>query len=246
MSELPKTVWILGITGGIGEAFAKYLCEHSPSTQVIGFARDPSKADSRYCSLCLPLDFENLSESPCISDIFQEFDSKIAPDWLFIATGWLHDQTFKPEKTYKQMSAEHMLRSYQINAIGPTLFVQAFLNHFGVRAQSKIGILSARLGSISDNQVGGWHSYRASKSALNMLIKNYSIELKRSRSKISIFAIQPGTTDTALSKPFQKNLPAGQLQPPEFTAEKVAALFEIFDLQNSGEFFDFLGQKIAP
>ncbi len=242
----PKTVWILGITGGIGKAFAKYLCEHSPSTQVIGFARDPSKADSRYCSMCLSLDFDHLSDSSNFSYILQNFDPKQPPDWLFIASGWLHDNIFHPEKSYKQISAEHLLRSYQINAIGPTLFVQAFLNHFGVRAQSKIGILSARLGSISDNQVGGWHSYRASKAALNMLIKNYSIELKRSRSKTSIFAIQPGTTDTALSKPFQKGLPAGQLQTPEFTAEKIAELFETFDLQNSGEFFDFLGQKIAP
>lgn len=242
----PKTVWILGITGGIGEAFAKYLYEQSPSTQVIGFARNPSNANFHYCATCLPFDFENLSEPSHTSQILQGFNPKTPPDWLFIATGWLHDETFQPEKTYKQMSADHLLRSYQINAIGPTVFVQAFLNHFGVHAACKIGILSARLGSISDNQVGGWHSYRASKAALNMLIKNYSIELKRSRSKTSIFAIQPGTTDTDLSKPFQKGLPAGQLQTPEFTAEKIAGLFEAFDLQNSGEFFDFLGQKITP
>jgi NAD(P)-dependent dehydrogenase (short-subunit alcohol dehydrogenase family) len=109
-----------------------------------------------------------------------------------------------------------------------------------------IGILSARVGSISDNQLGGWHSYRASKAALNMLIKNFAIELNRLKRPTIVVGLQPGTTDTNLSEPFKRNVPPDHLQTPEFTASHLLRVMQGLQAQDSGQLFDFLGIAFAP
>ena len=110
----------------------------------------------------------------------------------------------------------------------------------------KIGVLSARVGSVSDNRLGGWHSYRSSKAALHMLIKNISIECKNSRRPITIVGLQPGTTDTALSAPFQRGLSEEQLQTPEFTAQHLIKVMNVLELVDSGKLFDFEGLPFHP
>jgi NAD(P)-dependent dehydrogenase (short-subunit alcohol dehydrogenase family) len=111
---------------------------------------------------------------------------------------------------------------------------------------TKIGILSARVGSISDNRLGGWHAYRASKAALNMHIRNYALELARKRHGPVIVGLQPGTTDTALSAPFQRNVPEDQLQSPEYTAGQLLKVMQHLQAQDSGQLFDFLGLPFEP
>ncbi|WP_321277388.1 SDR family NAD(P)-dependent oxidoreductase [Thiomicrorhabdus indica] len=240
---LPKNVWVLGASGGIGLAFAKQVRQNVHSVRLIGFARHLEKIPAGLFDEIYPVDFEHKDQ---FSAQLTTFNTLNAPDWLFIATGWLHDENTKPEKTYQSLNAEHLMRSYHLNAVAPSLFIQAVLQQFGVKQATKIGVLSARLASITDNRMGGWHSYRASKVALNMLLKNFALELTRKRSNSIVFAIQPGTTDTALSKPFQKGLPANQLQTPEFTAEKIFDLFQQATIELSGNFIDFEGRLIAP
>jgi len=120
------------------------------------------------------------------------------------------------------------------------------LEHIDLRHPTKIGVLSARIGSISDNQLGGWHSYRASKAALNMLVKNIAIELERKRARTRIVAMQPGTTDSRLSQPFQRNLPPGQLQTPDFTANCLIDVLKQLPAEHNGLLVDFTGQVIPP
>ena len=97
-------------------------------------------------------------------------------DWAFIATGWLHDSAHTPEKTYRNLDAEHLLHAYRINAVGPALLLKHLITRLNPGRACKVGIVSARVGSISDNRLGGWHAYRTSKAALNMLIQNFAIE----------------------------------------------------------------------
>ena len=236
-----KTVWVMGASGGIGAAFAAEIRPACPNCYLVGLARNPSAVDTAVFDEVHALDLLAPQQWPetlaCISH---------RPDWLLIATGLLHNEVYQPEKTYRSLSADHLQLSFQINAQAPALLIQAVLLRFGHRSPIKIGVLSARLGSISDNQLGGWHSYRASKAALNMLIKNIAIELHAKRAPITVFAIQPGTTDTRLSQPFQKHLPPGQLQSAEFTAQKIQQLFVSADGRISGLLIDFEGHIISP
>ncbi|MGB0723661.1 MAG: SDR family NAD(P)-dependent oxidoreductase, partial [Gammaproteobacteria bacterium] len=168
------------------------------------------------------------------------------PDWVLIATGWLHDGNHQPEKRLADLDPAHLARSYQLNAVGPMMLVQALESALPRRHAVRYGLLSARVGSISDNRMGGWHSYRASKAALNMLIRNCAIEWDRARLPRIIVGLQPGTTDTALSAPFQRHLPAGQLQTPEFTAKALIRVMRNLAPEDSGGLFDFEGLPFAP
>ncbi|BBP44651.1 SDR family oxidoreductase [Thiosulfatimonas sediminis] len=243
MSESVKRVWVFAATGGIGAAFGKELSKRFAGCQLVGFARNPEKIDASVFQQSFAFD---LAQPEQFLDVIKVASQLGAPDYVLIASGWLHDADTQPEKTYRALNAQHLQKSYQLNAIGPVMLVQAILQNFGVKTPMKIGVLSARLGSISDNKMGGWHAYRASKAALNMLLKNIAIELKMKRSPITVFAIQPGTTDTRLSKPFQKGLPPEQLQTVEFTAQKICDLFAEVKLAHSGQLIDFAGNIIEP
>jgi len=108
------------------------------------------------------------------------------------------------------------------------------------------GVLTARVGSISDNRLGGWYSYRSSKAALNMLIKNFAIECTRMKKPVVIVGLQPGTTDTDLSSPFQRGLSDEDLQTPEYTASQLVKVLSVLEPRDSGLLFDFLGLSFDP
>lgn len=165
---------------------------------------------------------------------------------LWIATGFLHNKNIQPERRHEQMSAESLQFTYQMNAVAPMLFLSQWMRHWPRRTPLKIGILSARVGSISDNRLGGWHSYRASKAALNMLIKNFAIELRRSHPLVTLVGFQPGTTQSSLSAPFIGRVPEEQLQSPDFTAVHLLNAIANRSPADSGLLFDFLGQGFEP
>ncbi|WP_031568219.1 SDR family NAD(P)-dependent oxidoreductase [Rheinheimera texasensis] len=144
-------------------------------------------------------------------------------DLVFCCLGLLHQAELQPEKSLRQLSADNLRQAFEVNTILPSLWLQALWPWLTKSPQVKLCWLSAKVGSIGDNQAGGWHSYRASKAALNMLVRGAAIELKRQLPQATLVALHPGTTDTAMSKPFQRNLPAGQLQSPAATARRLAA-----------------------
>ena len=188
----------------------------------------------------------DIAEEDSIRDAVARVPETLPVDWVFVATGWLHDEDRGPEKTYKSLDADQLLYSYRVNAIGPALLLKHLIPRLNPAYVCTLGVLSARVGSISDNRLGGWHSYRASKAALNMLIRNFAIELARKKSRHVIVGLQPGTTDTALSAPYQRNLPARQLQSPEYTAEHLLEVMQQLRTEDSGGLFDFKGLPFAP
>ena len=231
-TEKPQCIMVVAASGGIGQAYCENIIADYPDVQLIRMARDINNLPSLTGNI---IDIEvDLSDDDSIEHSINTAmlalpDAKKI-DWVFVASGWLHDETHKPEKTYRSLEREHLLKSYNINAVGPALFVSRLLNKVEKKHPIKIGVLSARVGSISDNNLGGWHSYRASKSALHMLLKNIAIEGKNSRKPITIVGLQPGTTDTALSAPFQRGLTAEQLQTPDFTAKHLINVMRVLEI----------------
>ena len=240
----PRSVLVAGATGGIGSALCQRLTQQFTSTRIIRMARDPTLLrPAGDATTDLRLD---LSAEKSIENAVAQIPRNLSVDWAFVATGWLHDSQYSPEKTYKSLDADHLLRAYRINAVGPALLIKHLLSKLDSMHACRVGIISARVGSVSDNRLGGWHAYRASKAALNMLIKNFAIELARKKTPHVIVGLQPGTTDTALSAPFQRNVPQGQLQTPDYTATQLIKVMQKLRREDSGELFDFLGLPFAP
>lgn len=143
---------------------------------------------------------------------------------IIICNGKLHEQELQPEKRLADFTTSNFQTVLQCNTLIPMLWLQALQPLIPRKTPVSIAVLSARVGSIEDNRLGGWYSYRASKAALNMLIKSFAIESARSRPQVNFLLFHPGTTDTPLSKPFQKNVPAGKLFSPAFVAQRLLAL----------------------
>ena len=240
----PGCVVVAGATGGIGRALCRQLLDDFPHVRLVRLARTPQDLP-RLNAVTVDITCDITDESS-IEGAVAHIPTDCAIDWVLVATGWLHGDGRSPEKTYRHLSTEHLQHAYLINAIGPALLLKHLIPHLNRRRPSRIGVLSARVGSISDNRLGGWHAYRASKSALNMLLKNIAIELARRHDDCAIVGLQPGTTDTRLSKPFQRNVPADQLQTPAYTARQLVRVMRALRAEDSGGLFDVLGLPFEP
>lgn len=163
---------------------------------------------------------------------------------VFICLGTLHGNTYQPEKAISQLGTEGFNHVMHVNALLPLLWLKTLLPALKGGKECKISILSARVGSISDNQLGGWYSYRASKAALNMMLKSLAVELARSHKNIKLLTFHPGTTDTPLSKPFQQRVSQEKLFKPEFVANQLIALLETLPIDGKLSFMDWNHKKI--
>ena len=158
------------------------------------------------------------------------------------ATGFLHDARFQPEKSFRQLDPAHLTQSFAINATGPALLMKHFLPLLAREGRAVFATLSARVGSITDNRLGGWTSYRAAKAALNQIMRTSAIELARGRPQAICVALHPGTVATPLSDPFAK---AGlEVQTPEQAAARLLAVMEGLTPAENGLFFDHHGKPI--
>ncbi|MEE3218168.1 MAG: SDR family NAD(P)-dependent oxidoreductase, partial [Pseudomonadota bacterium] len=149
-----------------------------------------------------------------------------------------------PERSHRQIDADAMEDVFCLNTIGPALVAKHMLPLLPRDQRCVFAALSARVGSITDNRLGGWHSYRASKTALNMLLKNFAIELGRTHKQAVVAGLHPGTVDSALSEPFQANLPAGQLTRPADAADNLLNVIEGLAVADSGGVFDWKGEAV--
>lgn len=168
------------------------------------------------------------------------------PELVIVATGVLQNARLRPERSYRTLEAEALIEAYRINAVGPALCAKAFLPILPKERPSTFAVLSARVGSIADNRLGGWHAYRASKAALNMLICNFAIELARERPQAVCVGLHPGTVATRLSEPFQRGVPTGQLFSPTFSADCMLNVLQRLTPSDSGGVFAWDGSRIAP
>lgn len=218
---------IIGTSGGIGAAFADLLEADPQVGQVTRLSRAsgfdltaPASITAAAASLATP------------------------PDLVIVATGVLHADGLAPERDLRQLSADAFARAFAINATGPALVAQAFLPLLPKGRKTVFAALSARVGSISDNRLGGWHAYRASKAALNQILRTIAIEQAR-RNPASIFlGLHPGTVDTGLSKPFQRNVKT--LFTPQESAAHLLGVIDGATPASSGRLFDWQGLEIAP
>ncbi|MFY8275217.1 SDR family NAD(P)-dependent oxidoreductase [Pseudoalteromonas sp. SSDWG2] len=168
----------------------------------------------------------------------------ISFDSIFICNGMLHGDTISPEKSLSAFDATQFEKVLHCNTVVPMWWLMNITKLVHKARPSVVTVMSARVGSISDNRLGGWYSYRASKAALNMLTKTASIEVRRTHKQCSFLLFHPGTTDTPLSKPFQKNVPASKLFTPEFVAQRMYSLSTDIDVGMACEFRDWDSQPI--
>ena len=209
------SVVIFGASGGIGAALTDQLVKrHAPDT-VHTVSRAGGKTHNAVAHTADITDEGSLEA--LAADLKQ---AGVSPELVIIATGILSDgAALTPEKSYRQQSLETFECVFRINTFGPALVAKYMLPLMPRNRRAVFAALSARVGSISDNHLGGWHAYRASKAALNMLIRNYAIEQARRTDQFICVGLHPGTVDTALSKPFQSGVPDKQL----FSAHQSAA-----------------------
>ncbi len=232
----PITACVLGASGGIGAALTQQLAGDPAVAKVYAGARGRVDGGDKIH----PFAFD-LTDEGSIADAA----AAIGPvDLVVIATGLLHGDAVQPEKSYRSQSADGYARTLAINTIGPALIGKYFLPLLPRDRRSLFAALSARVGSISDNRLGGWHSYRASKAALNMILRNFAIELARSHPDAVVAALHPGTVDTPLSEPFQRNVEPGKLFTPAYSAECLLAVLDKLTAEDSGKMFAWDGAEI--
>ncbi len=160
------------------------------------------------------------------------------------AAGILHEGELQPEKALQQARRESLARLFEINSIAPLLIARAVLPLVPRQGVSHFAALSAMVGSIGDNRIGGWYAYRASKAALNQLLKTLAIEARRTHPGLCVTSIHPGTTDTALSKPFQGNVPENRLYTPAQSAERILQVVLDGTPETSGRFMNWNGEPL--
>ena len=223
---------VIGGTGSIGSAIINEL-KNQNFTNIISLSRSSNP----------PLDLLDESSIEKAADFIKNQPGSLC--LLFDATGILHneDQNQMPEKTYKNIDLTFMKKNFEINVMGPALIMKHFLPLLDTDQKSIFATLSAKVGSISDNRYGGWYSYRASKAALNQMIKTASIELKMKNKNAVCVAIHPGTVTSKLSKPFQKdNL---KIQSNKESAKNIVQVMTNLKINDSGLFFDWSGDIIS-
>ncbi|WP_333610498.1 SDR family NAD(P)-dependent oxidoreductase [Brevundimonas bullata] len=228
---------IIGVSGGVGRALAQQLGQAGDRV-VHGLSRTPvAPIDGVTHGL---LDLEDEAGMAAAAARIAEGP---APSLIVLATGVLHSGQM-PERSWRELSAEHLMRDYRINAVGPALAARHFLPLLPRDQRAVFAALSARVGSISDNRLGGWHSYRASKAALNMILKTLSVELARTHPQAVVAGLHPGTVDTALSAPFQRGVKPEKLFSPAFSAASLLTVIEGLTPADSGGVFAWDGARI--
>lgn len=235
----PRTAAVFGASGGIGLALCEALAARGTKVIHAGsrVGQGPAVAGVH------PFAFDLRDESSIAAAAETMRDAP--PDWVIVATGvlTLADGT-GPERTYKRLDAATMAEVFALNTIGPALIAKHMLPLMPRGDRFVFAALSARVGSISDNRLGGWHSYRASKAALNMLLRNFALELARTHPQGVVAGLHPGTVDSALSQPFQSNLANGQLTASAQAADNLLAVLARLGPQDSGKVFDFRGDEV--
>lgn len=240
--SVPINVCLFGASGGIGAALTSALAQDPAVEHIFAGARfvDSIASHDKVSRFA----FDLLDEASIIAASTHIADS--GPLHLvIIATGLLHDgEALQPERAAKLQSTDAYARAFAINATGPAMIGKYFLPLLARQGRTVFAALSARVSSIEDNRLGGWHAYRASKAALNMIMLNFGIELATRNKNAIAVTLHPGTVDTALSKPFQRGVAAEKLFTPQFAAQQLLTVIDGLSTDNNGGLFGWDGKRI--
>ncbi|MEL7305046.1 MAG: SDR family NAD(P)-dependent oxidoreductase [Myxococcota bacterium] len=233
-------VVIVGASGGIGNALAQHLALEPGVRHLFAGARREPKTPIDKSSLF----FVDLEDETTIAEAASSIEVEL--DLVIVATGMLHDRErgIRPEKALKQARASALLTQFQVNAIGPLLVAKHFLPKIKRDSRAVFAALSARVGSIEDNRLGGWYGYRASKAALNQFIRTTAIEWRRTHKHLICVGLHPGTVDTELSQPFQSGVPEHKLFTADVSATRLLEVVRGLRPQDSGSVFAWDSTRI--
>lgn len=248
--QSPQLELVIGASSGIAQAYIQHRLTNSDASQ-------PDVAIMAISRGALPTELAPLASQGRLHWHSTAYDADhlhtLCAAWsdtiaqasrILICHGMLHHHDIQPEKQLKQLSAAAFEQVMHVNALLPMLWLQAIQPHFSAQQAATITLFSARVGSIEDNGLGGWYSYRASKAALNMMAKSFAVELQRRHPNKGILLFHPGTTDTQLSKPFHSNVPQGKLFTPDFVARQLADILSHPETLRPIRYLDWQGKSI--
>lgn len=241
---------IIGGSRGIGLALVETLLADPTWTRVTAAARHAESAAGlqRLAEIHGPrlvrLNLDVSDESSLEHAVATVRSAESSLHLLINTAGLLHGDGLAPERRLAEVKAEALLRSYAVNAVGPILIAKHFQPLLTHGERAVLANLSARVGSISDNRLGGWYAYRAAKAAQNQLTRTVSIELARRAPKLITVALHPGTVATDLSKPFSGNVAGDKLFTPAYAAERLLAVIAGLSTESNGRFYAWDGAEI--
>ncbi|SLN22501.1 C-factor [Roseovarius albus] len=218
-----KTALVIGASGGIGAAATKVL----------------ATKDVIVTELSRSVDGFDICDEQVVVERLGRFGAPF--DLILVATGALEIEGSEPEKTLRQVNAHDMTKQFMLNSVGPSLVLKHAIRLLPKDRRSVFAALSARVGSIGDNRLGGWYSYRTAKAALNQMIHTGAIELARSHKEAICVALHPGTVDTAFTQKYVGRYPA---VPPERAAQNLLSVIDDLKIEDSGGFFDWKGDAV--
>lgn len=227
MTSLPEgfRALVIGSSGGIGSAVSEALRQDGRCAEIATLSRSEDGLD--------------ITDEASVRDAAAQLEGEF--HLIFCATGALTIDGVGPEKALKQLHPDAMMKQFALNALGPALILKHFATKMVKRERGLIAFLSARVGSIGDNRLGGWISYRASKAALNQIIRTASIEFARTHSQSVLAALHPGTVATSLSEDYSSGRERFR---PEESAAKMLAVLDGLQPEQSGNFFAYDGSSI--
>ena len=242
-----NTALVVGASRGIGLAITRSLLQDTNIKKVYASYRSAATAaglsdidDERLYPLVA-----DVSDTASLAALGSEIlDQGERPDLVIHCAGILHESGVSPEKSLRQVEPVALERMFKINSIGPLLLAKAVIPLMPRHRAAQFAVLSAMVGSICDNRLGGWYGYRGSKAALNQLMRTLAIECRRTHPQLCVTAIHPGTTDTELSKPFQGNVKPGKLYRPEQSAARILKVVTSGLPEESGRFVNWDGKPI--
>ncbi|MBE0484687.1 SDR family NAD(P)-dependent oxidoreductase [Marinobacter sp.] len=239
---------IAGVSGAIGSALAQRYLEARPEQSLIGLCRHPERVpqalrqDSRVHLLAWSAD----SQGQVLMEqgLQALLDAGGGVEDLIYAAGLLHDDGLFPEKRLDELNPDNLARAFEVNCIGFGMLVKTLAGGLRGKHLKRVVAVSAKVGSITDNQLGGWYAYRCSKAALNMMVKNLSVELPRRYAPVACVALHPGTTRSALSEPFSQSLAKLMVHEPSETADNLFGVIQSLSEADNGRFISWDGRDL--
>ncbi|GGF58918.1 SDR family NAD(P)-dependent oxidoreductase [Alteromonas lipolytica] len=232
---------VIGSSGAIGKAVVGQMLDTYPDARVFAVSRQQQTFND--WPAVQPVCLDTTSEDAIVNWLNECKSQDLVFHHVVCTTGILHDEQVQPEKRLEDVSPEALHHYFQVNTVLPMLWIKHLVGFFPSEA-STLTVLSARVGSIEDNGLGGWYGYRASKAALNMLVKTAAVEYKRRAKHTSLICYHPGTVDSQLSAPFQRNVKPEKLFTAQFTAQQLVAVIQSCNAEHGPYFVDWANLTI--